>query len=108
MSVCIYIYIYMCVCVCACACVCVCVCVCVGTCRLENTMRVHAFITASILKNELYALTMNDENVSENHKTVQGKKVKLTEAWNQCSIVIGCNICSFCEIGSWGFSWKAA
>ena len=56
-------------------------------------MRVHAFVTASILINDLHELTMKDENVSENHKTVEGKKVKLTETWNQCNIVIGCSIC---------------
>jgi hypothetical protein len=48
-------------------------------------MRVHAFITASILKNELYELTKKEENVSESHKTVQGKEVKLTEAWNHAT-----------------------
>jgi hypothetical protein len=30
-------------------------------------------MTAIILKTEIYALTVKDENMSENHKTVQEK-----------------------------------
>jgi hypothetical protein len=67
-------------------CVCMCVCVCV---YVHGGWRISCvFITASILRNELYALCVKDENMSENHKTVQGKKVKLNEAWNQCIILI--------------------
>jgi hypothetical protein len=39
-------------------------------------MHLHAFIRSSILKKELHAHTIKDV------KAVQGRKCKLTQAWN--------------------------
>jgi hypothetical protein len=71
-------------------------------------MCVHAFITASTLKYELYALTVKDENVSENHKTVQGKKLQLTEVWNQSKHSDRLQHLFVLRDRKMGFSWQAA
>ena len=94
-----FIYIYICVCVCVCVCVCM---------YVHADWRIPCVHNDQYSEKRNYALTVKDENMSENQKTVQGKTVKLTEAWNQCNILIVLQHLFVLRGRKMGFSWKAA
>jgi len=90
-----YIYIY------------ICVCVCVRAYKQAGEYRASSCIhNGQYSEKRTYALTVKNENMSENHKTVQAKKVKLTEAWNQCNILIILQHLFVLRGRKMRFSWK--